>query len=206
MLSKLDHSPHLMPKARLTNPLILRIRPSALHPKRPLRPTQKSPKLNAAVKRKQTPKPLMQLRIQPPLRSSNKLKSKRPQVKQNQSLLQNLKQIQQPPLSRNQAQLLLTKILRRLNVVVSQKLFSRLILRYPTMPRSLRKFLLSRLPKPTRLKRQLNPLLKQKLQSNRQQQKLKPRLKLKQKSSRCLKLPQRRLLQVSLRLRQYKQL
>ncbi|MFR5390920.1 hypothetical protein [Parasutterella sp.] len=132
--------------------------------------------------------------------------SKRPQVKQNQSLLQNLKQIQQPPLSRNQAQLLLTKILRRLNVVVSQKLFSRLILRYPTMPRSLRKFLLSRLPKPTRLKRQLNPLLKQKLQSNRQQQKLKPRLKLKQKSSRCLKLPQRRLLQVSLLLKQYKQL
>ena len=148
----------------------------------------------------------MKLRIQPPLRSSNKLKSKRPQVKQNQSLLQNLKQIQQPPLSRNQTRHLLTRILRRLNVVVSQKLFSLLILMHPAKPLSLRKFLLSRLPRPTRLQRQLNPLLNQKLQSNRQQKYLKPRLKLKQKLSRCLILARRRLLRVSLRLRQYKQL
>lgn len=206
MLSKLDHSPHLMPKARLTNPLILRIRPSALHPKRPLRPTQKSPKLNAAVKRKQTPKPLMQLRIQPPLRSSNKLKSKRPQVKQNQSLLQNLKQIQQPPLSRNQTRHLLTRILRRLNVVVSQKLFSLLILMHPAKPLSLRKFLLSRLPRLTRLQRQLSPLLSQKIQSNRQKKQLKLRLKPKQNPSRYLKLLQRRLPQESLRLKLFKPL
>lgn len=151
-------------------------------------------------------KPLMQLRMLPPLRMSNKLESKRSQVKQNLPLLQNLKQIQQHPLSRNQTQLLLTKILRRLNVVVSQKLFSRLILRYPTMPRSLRKFQLSRALRPTRLQRQLNPLLSQKLQSNRQQKHLKPRLKQKQKSSRRLKLLQGGLPQESLRLRQYKQL
>lgn len=151
-------------------------------------------------------KPLMQLRMLPPLRMSNKLESKRSQVKQNLPLLQNLKQIQQHPLSRNQTQLLLTKILRRLNVVVSQKLFSRLILRYPTMPRSLRKFLLSRLPRLTRLQRQLSPLLSQKIQSNRQKKQLKLRLKPKQNPSQYLKLLQRRLPQESLRLKLFKPL
>ena len=106
----------------------------------------------------------------------------------------------------NQTQLLLTKILRRLNMVVSQKLFSRLILRYPTMPRSLRKFLLSRLPRLTRLQRQLSPLLSQKIQSNRQKKQLKLRLKPKQKPSRYLKLLQRRLPQESLRLKLFKPL
>ena len=148
----------------------------------------------------------MQLRMLPPLRMSNKLESKRSQVKQNLPLLQNLKQIQQHPLSRNQTQLLLTKILRRLNVVVSQKLFSRLILRQTTKLRSQRKFLLSRPSRPTILQRRLNQLLNQKPQSNRQQKQLKPRLKLKGKLNRYLKLLQGRLLQVSLRLRQYKQL
>lgn len=195
-----------MLKANLTNPLIQRIRLSAPHPKRPLRPMQKHLKLSVVAKRNQMRKPLTHQRIQTPLRMSNKLESKRSQVKQNLPLLQNLKQIQQHPLSRNQTQLLLTKILRRLNVVVSQKFFSRLILRYPTMPRSLRKFLLSRLPRLTRLQRQLSPLLSQKIQSNRQKKQLKLRLKPKQNPSRYLKLLQRRLPQESLRLKLFKPL
>ena len=189
-----------MLKASLTNPLILRIRLSAPYPKHPLRPMQKSLKLNAAAKRKRIPKPLMLLRTQPPFRMSNKLKSKRPQVKQNLPPLQNPKRKQTCLICRNQMQLLLTRILRRLNAVESQKLFSLLILRQTMKLRSQRKFLLYR------LQRQLNPLLKQKLLSNRQQKQLKPRLKLKQKLSQYLILPQRRLLQVSLLLKQYKQL
>ena len=148
----------------------------------------------------------MQLRMLPPLRRSNKLKHKKPQVTLNLPRLQNLKQIQQRPISQNQTQHLLTRILRRLNEVENQKLFSLLILRHPAKPLSLRKFQLSRALRPTRLQRQLNPLLSQKLQSNRQQKHLKPRLKQKQKSSRRLKLLQGGLPQESLRLRQYKQL
>ena len=170
-----------MLKANLTNPLIQRIRLSAPHPKRLLLPMQKSLKPNVGAKRKQIPKPLILLRTLSPLLIPNKPQAKRPQMKQNLPLLQNLKQIQQRPVSRNQMQLLLTRILRRLNVAESQKPLSLLILRHQTMPRSQRKFLLYRLQRLTRLQRQLNLLLSQKFPSNRQQKQLKPRLKRKQK-------------------------
>ena len=70
------HPPHLMLKASLENPLILRIRLSTPHPKRLLLPMRKSLKLNVAAKRKLIPKPLLLLRMQTPLRRSNKLKAK----------------------------------------------------------------------------------------------------------------------------------
>jgi len=136
LLSKPDHPPHLMLKASLTNPLMLRIRLSTPHPKRPLPPMQKSLRLNAAAKRKLTPKPLIFLRAQPLLQRQKNLQRQRPQVKQTLPLQQIRRQIQQPPVSRNQTQHLLTRILRRLNVVESQKLFSHLIHRQTTKPRS----------------------------------------------------------------------
>lgn len=206
LLSKPDHPPLLMLKASLTNLLILRIRLSTPHLKHPQGTMQRSLKLNAAAERKRIPKPLMLLRTLSPLLIPNKPRAKRPQVKQNLPPLQNLKQIQQRRVSRNQMQLLLTRILRRQSEVGSQKLFSLLILRHPAMPRSLRKFLLSRLPRLTRLQRQLSPLLSQKIQSNRQKKQLKLRLKPKQKPSRYLKLLQRRLPQESLRLKLFKPL
>ena len=110
--------------------------PSTPHPKRPLPPMQKSLRLNAAAKRKLTPKPLIFLRAQPLLQRQKNLQRQRPQVKQTLPLQQIRRQIQQPPVSRNQTQHLLTRILRRLNVVESQKLFSHLIHRQTTKPRS----------------------------------------------------------------------
>lgn len=141
LFSNPDHTPHLMLKASLANLLILRIRLPPSHPKHPLRLMQKSQKLNAAEKRSRNPKPLILLRIRPLLQRQKNLQSQNPQAKQNLPLLQNLKQIPQRPVSRNQTQHLLTRILRRQSGVVSQKPFSLLILRHPIMPRSQRKFL-----------------------------------------------------------------